>query len=480
MEMPVTRNPDLVRPTTRTLPRSVTRPSSAAASASIILVLLFPVLGLPREWTDNTGKHRVEAEFACATEEWVGLKTSDGTLLRVPLSRLSEEDRQFVRQQISEAEDEEGEKARQVAEGPPPTFKVIGGIPGRILTMRFSPSGKYLAINTSATDTIQLWDISSGSRVREFRYHSEKYQWVRMAFSYDGRYLAAAPENGCHAWDVRSGRKVLEAHAESYSRLRGSLAFAPDSRALFVCGNDFESDSRETIYCYQFPSGKLLAKFPLSSSTSHVASLAVSPDGKFLAAATEHVFNYHQIDLPDGGFTPKGEWAFGIQVFHLPSQRAVDALLTKYPEGNDSVLPGGWLPEVGLAYHPQKNELCFGGPEPSRWRPGSRRAEKLFSEVHSLTGFFLTGDGTRREGGVLHSTNDLSVMVSHGDFDSSPPPYVCVWRGPDLKLVRKWAAQELHAPVALSPDGATLAMVKLPLPKATDSAVHLLQLGREP
>lgn len=50
-----------------------------------------------REWIDNTGKHRTLAELVEVTSEYIVLKKSNGRQSKVPLRRLSEADREYVR-----------------------------------------------------------------------------------------------------------------------------------------------------------------------------------------------------------------------------------------------------------------------------------------------------------------------------------------------------------------------------------------------
>jgi hypothetical protein len=56
-----------------------------------------PAVKLSRTWTDLSGKFSVEAEFAGMTDEIVSLKKKDGTVVKVPLDRLSEEDAKWIK-----------------------------------------------------------------------------------------------------------------------------------------------------------------------------------------------------------------------------------------------------------------------------------------------------------------------------------------------------------------------------------------------
>ena len=55
-----------------------------------------------REWSDATGKFRVEAEFVELKDDVVQLRRDDGKTLRIPLGRLSAKDRAFLKEKIAE------------------------------------------------------------------------------------------------------------------------------------------------------------------------------------------------------------------------------------------------------------------------------------------------------------------------------------------------------------------------------------------
>ena len=49
-----------------------------------------------RKWTDNTGKFSVEAELVEVKDDKVVLKRTSGSVITVPVARLSETDRQYL------------------------------------------------------------------------------------------------------------------------------------------------------------------------------------------------------------------------------------------------------------------------------------------------------------------------------------------------------------------------------------------------
>lgn len=52
-----------------------------------------------RSWSDNTGKHRIEAEFVSVADGRIKLRKPTGEIISLPLERLSEQDRAWVQKQ---------------------------------------------------------------------------------------------------------------------------------------------------------------------------------------------------------------------------------------------------------------------------------------------------------------------------------------------------------------------------------------------
>ena len=75
---------------------------SRVVLGSLAITCLAVSTGVAREWSDNTGRFRVEASFVEVDGDEVVLRLDDGNrLLNVPLRRLSAADQAYVEEQLA-------------------------------------------------------------------------------------------------------------------------------------------------------------------------------------------------------------------------------------------------------------------------------------------------------------------------------------------------------------------------------------------
>jgi WD40 repeat protein len=162
----------------------------------------------------------------------------------------------------------------------------IRGIGGETLAVK--PGGRILA-----TDQGQFLDLRSGRITRRALTSGATRA---LAFSPDGKYLAAGDESGqVTVWDgdaheplgilpaspVRDG-STRRAFHDGPPRRVSALAFSPDGRTLAAAGDD------GTLRLWDTDSSRPIGS-TLSTPGTALLALAFSPDSKTLYAAGEHV-----------------------------------------------------------------------------------------------------------------------------------------------------------------------------------------------
>jgi WD40 repeat protein len=146
-----------------------------------------------------------------------------------------------------------------------------------VRSVAFSPSGEVLAAaGGSGRDfNIRLWDVRTGALERTLQGH-RNIVW-KVAFSPDGKLLASASSDGTAAvWDVAQG---VMTDSLNFPNPVTSVAFSPDGKILAVGGVDrFPSAA---VWTWAVEAWKPIRKLQASSN---IAALAYSLDGRVLVA----------------------------------------------------------------------------------------------------------------------------------------------------------------------------------------------------
>ncbi len=155
-----------------------------------------------------------------------------------------------------------------------------------VVAVALSPDGKSVASVSAGGEgwSVLLWDTHTGRELRRFKTHGGS-QLRALAFSPDGRLLAASHEGAVTCWEVATSKVVC--HVSDAGRPVTFLAFLPDNRSLAVGGEfspvsvwDVRSVERERLWSL-WPGKQPMLADGEPAETCYPPTL--SPDGKLLA-----------------------------------------------------------------------------------------------------------------------------------------------------------------------------------------------------
>jgi len=148
--------------------------------------------------------------------------------------------------------------------------RTLAALKAEVTSLAFTSDGKLVA--AAVDNTVQLLDPITARELRKFK--ADARSVLALTFAPDGKTLATGgADHKVHLWD-RGGEpiKTLEGHFDSIT----AIAFTPDGKLLASASRD------RTIGIWDAITGQLVRK--LKGPKGQVTSVAFSPDGKTLAS----------------------------------------------------------------------------------------------------------------------------------------------------------------------------------------------------
>lgn len=144
----------------------------------------------------------------------------------------------------------------------------------RIMALAFSPDGRYLAAGAS-DGKIFVWDAAKGKCLRWWQGHAAMI--TSLAFTGDGaKLMTTAEDRTARLWDAASAKELQ--YVSQGEDTFGGVRLTPDGKlgAALSCWFDGR------VYLWDLTSGKGLPRIPLAAKK--ITQIAFAPTGKMLAA----------------------------------------------------------------------------------------------------------------------------------------------------------------------------------------------------
>jgi len=184
-----------------------------------------------------------------------------------------------------------------------------------VSALAFTPDGRHLAA-AEEDGTVSLWEVARATEVWSKKAHAGA-AWC-LAFDRDGSRVASAGEDGLRVLDAVHGSKFLEIAREPSQRI-GGVAFHPREPLIAVGMHDAEDSISKPgiIGLYGLGPGRLIRSF--RGHSGGVTDVAFYPDGTRLASASDdRTVKLWDTETGDAVLTLRGHTAGVLDVAFSP------------------------------------------------------------------------------------------------------------------------------------------------------------------
>ncbi len=159
---------------------------------------------------------------------------------------------------------------------------ILGDRKSSILQAAFSPDGAKL-LTGSGDGAADLWDVPAAAHVVRFDGLTGSVKHVQ--FCGDGTLVAAATEDQCRLWDLRS--RAVAGGVPNFGVPTDLIAISPDGWTLATAGDAFASgdEAKRRVTLWDLRSGGPTLK--LAAHSGSITCLGFSPDGRRLVTGAD-------------------------------------------------------------------------------------------------------------------------------------------------------------------------------------------------
>lgn len=212
-----------------------------------------------------------------------------------------------------------------------------------VLEAAISPDSKTL-VTLNGDQTVGIWDLQSGKLIKSLTGH--KGRLMKAAISDDGRYLATGSFAGekIKIWELATGTFLRE--FAQFDDL-ASLAFSKNGQMLAISGIPAGDKKNCSVELWDVEKGTMIATLMKKDTNQfYPGSLRFSPDGKFLAAGIQN--KMHSIML----------WDVASKKLAKTIKHSDDVIAIDFSPDGSRIVGGGmgnktyvWDTQTGTALH---------------------------------------------------------------------------------------------------------------------------------
>jgi WD40 repeat protein len=165
-----------------------------------------------------------------------------------------------------------------------PTGKVLFShrkVDGEPFSLATSPDGKAVVAAVADRFELYLWDATTGKPMRTFDWGNAAAMVLSVAWSPDGKRIAAGVYGSLRVWEVETGKRGIECFADPKSDIAAfneGIVFSSDNQFLAIPGP-------KGPRLWDATTGKELPG--AKGQPRAVIAVSFSPDAKLLASADD-------------------------------------------------------------------------------------------------------------------------------------------------------------------------------------------------